>query len=213
MGILDRLRGKDEGTHKKVPVKEVLDLRNQGMNNDQIINQLRAEGYEFQQIKDAMSQAELKSAANSNPNPETALPPLPQQPQQAMPTMDFGASPDFAPAPGMEVKDRSVEEIERILEQIIQEKWIDVEEKLVIMEEWKAKVEKQIDKIDSKVEDFKKRVDAIEATMAAKVDEYGKSMQEVSIEMQALDKVMSKLVPTLTDSIKELKEVTKTKKE
>lgn len=221
MGILDKIKGGGKEKDKKVPVQEVVSFKRQGMNNDQIINQLRAEGYEFQQIKDAMSQAELKTAATNKqsqiPQKQTQTPQRPQLPQvqQGAQMPDFGApemETGFTPAPGMEVKDRSVEEIERILEQIIEEKWAEVEEKLGVMENWKAKVEKKIDKLESKIDNFNSRVDSIEATMTAKVDEYGKSMQEVSVEMQAMDKVMSKLVPTLTDSIKELKQVTEKKK-
>jgi len=47
--------------------------------------------------------------------------------------------------------------------------------------------------------------------MAAKVEEYGKAMQDVNVEIQALQKVMGKLIPTLSESIKELKEVVKNK--
>jgi DNA-binding transcriptional MerR regulator len=210
MGILDRIKKKDEEVPTSVPVQEVVDLRNQGMNNDQIINQLRAEGYEFQQIRDAMSQAELKNAASNQNSPAETFP---SGQMNDFTPFESNLSPEFSPAPGMEVKDRSVEEIERILEQIIEEKWSDVEDKLGVMEQWKNKVEKDIEKIASKVEDFKSRVDAIEVAITAKVDEYGKSMQEVSVEMQALEKVMGKLVPTLTDSIKELKEVTEKKRD
>ncbi len=211
MGLFDKMRGKGEETPKTTPVKEVIDLRNSGMNNDQIINQLRAEGYEFQQIKDALSQAELKAAANNNNTFDVDIPQTPSSPTQNMEAPSF-ETPSFSPAPGMEVKDRSVEEIERILEQIIEEKWGEVEEKLKTMEEWKNKIEKEMEKINTRIDDFKSRIDSIESTLTAKVDEYSKNMQEVSVEMQALDKVMSKLIPTLTDNIKELKELTEKKK-
>jgi len=218
MGIFGGKKKKDKENDMKsnVPVQEVINFRNQGMSNDQIINQLRAEGHEFQNIKDAMSQAELKGAISSN-NMMPPQIPSNQTTPQAQDIPDFSSNspetPSFAPAPGMEVKDRSVEEIERILEQIIEEKWADVEEKLVLFEKWKDNVEKEIEKINTRISDFKTRINSIEASITGKVEEYGKTMQDVNVEIHALEKVMGKLVPTLSDSIKELRGLVDKKRE
>ena len=56
----------------EVPVQAVISMKERKLTNEQIIEQLKSQGYSLQAIRDALTQAEVKQSAV---NPE--LPPLP----------------------------------------------------------------------------------------------------------------------------------------
>ena len=43
--------------------------------------------------------------------------------------------------------------------------------------------------------------------MVGKTEEYNKTLSDVNIELQAFEKVIDRLVPTISDSIKELRDL------
>ena len=109
-------------------------------------------------------------------------------------------------------KRESIDEIERILEEIIRERWKEVEAELDKVKSWKNKLESKVDKLSESVNELKTRLDMIHVQTTEKVEEYGKAMTDAKIEMQALEKAMSKLIPSLSDNIRELREVVEASK-
>lgn len=212
-GLFRRKKGKEEEFVTTIPLQDVIALKAQGLTNEQIINQLRAQGYSFAQIRDALAQAEIKGAVVRKP--EAALPTPPETitpapiPTPGIPT-PMPVTPPGAPTPPE--KERDIETIERILEEIIEEKWRDVDEKLKEIEKWKEVVESRVNETSNRLNEIVSRLGMIEQTIASKVSEYGKSMQEVASQMAAMEKIMTKLIPSLADSIKELREVIESSK-
>ena len=240
-----------------VPVSQVLNMKAQGMTNAQIANQLRAQGYSLSQIRDALSQAEIKSAvappqnvgdiggmpnlpdmpgAPQAPN-QNELPPLPPAPTGNSPELNLPPLPEVPPTPGLPATPQPqapqqhhqqntipqqipqttishnvppgmeglVDELQRIIEDIIEEKWKDVDKKVAKLDEWKAKVDEKVSELSSRVSELNKRVDDFAKTLASKTEEYKETMNNVNTEMEALEKVMGKLVPGLAEEIKELR--------
>ena len=60
-----------------VPVQAVLSMKERDMTNEQVIEQLKSQGYSLQSIKDALTQADVKQSAISPVTPAAGLPPLP----------------------------------------------------------------------------------------------------------------------------------------
>jgi 5-methylcytosine-specific restriction endonuclease McrBC regulatory subunit McrC len=108
---------------------------------------------------------------------------------------------------GASKKEDTVEEMERILEEIIREKWKEVQAELDRVNIWKNKMDSKISKIEETTAELKNRLDMIHVQTTEKVEEYGRSMEDAKIEMKAMEKVMSKLIPSLSENIKELREV------
>ncbi len=183
----------------ETPINEIIDMRSRGMTNDQIISKLKTEGFNFSQIQNAMSQAEVKSSAVPGPAiplPEIELPgelKLPEEPELPKPE----------PVQASGGKDN----IERLLEQIIEEKWKGVTNKLDAIENWKAGIDAKMEAIDKGIASLNGRIDKVQTSAASRVDEYDRTMQDVQTEMKALEKIMGKLIPSMTDTIKELREI------
>ncbi|MCD6576229.1 MAG: hypothetical protein J7K73_03655 [Nanoarchaeota archaeon] len=221
-----------------IPVSQVLNMKAQGLSNAQIANQLRAQGYSLQQIRDALSQAEIKSAVASPelppmpPTPE--LPPQPGAPQAPelppLPEMPpVPESPELPPMPGVPPAPEMpkptpqipsqpapsvpagteglVDELQRIIEDIIEEKWKEVEQKISKLDAWKARVDEKVSNLSAKVTELNKRVDDFSKVLVSKTEEYKETINNVNTEMEALEKVMGKLIPGLAEEIKELRKI------
>jgi len=237
-----------------IPVSQVLAMKSQGLNNNQIANQLRVAGYSLTQIRDALAQADIKSAVvpgfggdapggmiPGGPMPgmeqfpqmpempdmsgmpqgmnlpaDMEMPPLPeisqqspafQMPQQypqapmQMPSqMGVGGRNEFS-------MEQLVNELQRVIEEIIEEKWSGVEDKLNALDMWKVKLEGKISELSNKVTESTGRIDEFSKGMVTKTAEYQSTMEEVGTEMEAVEKLMVKLVPSLAEEIKELRDV------
>ncbi len=213
---------KNEEQNKKVlPVNEIMDMRQRGMSNQQIIQALRSMGYSLTDIKNALSQAEIKGAVNEPLPPPTVSPPpmnMPQspQPQVQMPQPEIKpeiktpelTTPQISePKPIGGVSDDLVDELQRIIEKIIEEKWKDVDKKIDELDVWKASVDQKVNNAINRIKEFEKRLDEFSATLLKREGDFKKSMDNVNVEMQAVEKMMGKLIPSLADEIKELRDV------
>lgn len=182
------------------PVDEVIKGKQQGLTNDQIIAKLKTEGFSFSQIQDAFSQAEIKSSVIAPAGPIPAAPtPVSILPNITTPSLE---------APVMPTKiDGGIDEIERLLEEIIKEKWKDVTSKLGMLDNWKIEIDTKISNVEKVLTDLSKRIDDVQNSILSKNEEYGKTIMDTQTEIQALEKVMGKLVPSMTENIKELREI------
>lgn len=266
-----------------IPVSQVLNMRAQGMNNNQVANQLRAQGFSLNQIRDAMAQADIKGAV---------MPPMQQNfQQQGMQNMPGGNMNEFESQPGMnEIGDlpdmgnenfggfgdeqfgapdagemggypnmppiqenpdfsgmggfeqvpsmppvpeappmpypqggksisqqqfqmpatgneQLVDELQRIIETLIEEKWGSVEQKMAELESWKVHIDEQVGALDAKVSEMNSRIDDFAKTIAEKAEGYKETVEDVGTQMTAIEKMMGKLVPSLAEEIKELRGV------
>ena len=50
-------------------------------------------------------------------------------------------------------------------------------------------------------------IDSIQNTMVGKTEEYNKTISDVNVELQAFEKVIDRLIPAISDSIKELRDL------
>ncbi len=89
------------------PTDKVIQMRQQGLSNNQIINTLQRDGYETTSIFNALSQADMKAGVETAPptemppetqqmQPPTDQPATPQQPVQEMPPAQPATEPQQA---------------------------------------------------------------------------------------------------------------------
>lgn len=212
---------KEEQLSRSIPVDRVISMRQQGLSNNQITESLQRDGYETHQIFDAMNQADIKIGASlSEPGMQSPFPEQNQGNQGLDEGYDQGYNPQASPAsmprPAPEPEPRefggggySEEKVEEIAETIIEEKWSEFMSSVQKIIEWKDKTETRINTLEIKFKELKSEFDKLHSAVLEKVGEYGKSIENVGIEIQALEKVFQKVLPTFTENVNELSRISK----
>ncbi|HIH38445.1 hypothetical protein J4460_01890 [Candidatus Woesearchaeota archaeon] len=174
-----------------VPTDLVLNYRRQGYSNNQIVQILQRDGYTSDQIFDAMNQADIKGNI---------------QPIAPMPTADQVGNPMASSRGG---DDATRQRIEELAEVIIDEKWNDLVKNINRIVEWKTKIESRLDIIESNFSTLQHSFDELNKAVIGKLDGYDQNITTVSSEVQAMEKVFSKILPALTENINAMTRMTK----
>lgn len=154
------------------------------------------------QNQNMMNMPQPNNFSNISPgNPFDKLPPLNQTNLAELPKENKNNEKDHT--------ELMTEDIEKITESIINEKWDKINTELKNMTDWKNELSKQLDSYRKKVEDLENKLSETQNAMIGKVDEYNKSLGNVNVEIQAMGKVFEKLIPEFTSNVKELSEIVK----
>lgn len=184
------------------PIEQIMTLKQQGMVNDQIVQELERQGYNSSQIFDALNQVNMQG---TNAGPE--------QPPGYESSQDFSYErPPGPPEPQMqEVKEDSLsrEEIEEIAESIIDEKWKEFEKDVRAIIEWKEKTEVRINHLDQQIKDLASSLNTLHKNTIDKISDYDKNISEVGTEIKAMEKVFQKILPSLTENVNKLERMAK----
>lgn len=216
------------------PTDEVLRMRKQGLDDDMITDNLSRMGYDPKQISEAISQADIKGGVEGSiPSPmestgmqpsaltpgaegETEEIPIPiptpgaaaEPPMQTVRMPQVGL-PSMGPMPSMQSQGIDTETVQELVESIIDERWQEVVASVGDISIWRSKVEDDIASIKQEILRVEDRFSKLQASIIGKVDEYSRSISQVSTEMEALEKVFGKIMEPLTSNIKELNRITK----
>ncbi|MBW3015368.1 hypothetical protein KY330_03035 [Candidatus Woesearchaeota archaeon] len=189
------------------PIDLVQQMKAQGFSDNQIVQSLQREGYKSHQIFDAMSQADMQNAGPVPPAPGMEEPGQQEYPEPASPAPQPEQYPSYqqyqTPYPS---DDR--EHVEEVAESIIEEKWTDLMKTISRIIEWKDKIEKQITKVEHEIETLNNKFDDLHRGVLGRISEYDKSITSVGTDVKALEKVFSKILPTLTENVSELSKIT-----
>ena len=208
---------------QNVPTDKVLEMRSQGLTNNQIIQNLQREGYMQSQIFDAMTQADIKVGVtnmpvNYNQNFDAANPmtmgagpipqsPRPQQgPQMAPPQQSQG--PPMMPPQDLNYAPQGGVSTEELIEALINEKWNELLNDVNKIVEWKEKAETRMVKVEQGFEEIRKNFDMLHKAIVGKVGEYDKHILDVGAEIKAMEKVFQKVLPTFVENVNELSRIT-----
>jgi uncharacterized protein YukE len=105
------------------------------------------------------------------------------------------------------INNQNLESIQQILEQIINEKWKNSASELNSLRSSLNINTNSIETIKDNIEKLNQRIDSIQNTMVGKTEEYNKTISDVNVELQAFEKVIDRLIPAISDSIKELRDL------
>lgn len=214
---------------QNAPTDKVLEMKNQGLSNNQIIQNLQREGYMQSQIFDAMNQADIKAGVTNMPinynqnfeaqNPMTMgagpipqMPQPPQAPKQQGPPMGPPQGPPMMPLQdpnmGMNFTPPGSVSTEELIEALINEKWNDLLTDVNKIIDWKEKAESRLVKVETGFEEIKKNFDLLHKAIVGKVGEYDKHILDVGAEIKAMEKVFQKVLPTFVENVNELSRIT-----
>lgn len=180
-----------------VPIDHVLAMRQQGLSNNQIVASLQRGGFPMDVIQDAFAQADVKQG----------IAPQVQPAAHAAPAMP--ASPPMQPAPmGMPAGEDMDERIQEIVEAIIDEKWSSLLDSINTIGDWKEKTEGRLIKIETQMQELKDNFDRLHEGILGKISDYDKGIQNIGVEIKALEKVFQKILPGFMENVNELSRIT-----
>ena len=194
------------------PTEVVVNMVKRGASNKQIIEELESQGYTYEQIADALTQAETKANIETPPapTPQGMLPsalsmtrpmatPSPQVVQVSSPMRQ-----SFGEGSGRDTEDM----IEQIAESIIQEKWQKMMENIGDLNVWKEKIRTDILSIKQELVRLDNKVESLTKIMLGKVRDYDEHITEVGTDIKALEKVLQNVITPLSSNVKELSKLT-----
>jgi len=190
------------------PLKEVIGLKKQGMNDSGILNNLKNK-YDSNDISDAMAQANIKNNVEYDdevPSPGEMQSSIMAAPEEEYTSADVQA-PESTPMPSQPQIDIN-ERIHEISEAIVNEKWEEFLGKVGDLPIWKERVNSNITAIKQEIIRMGERFDNLEKAILGKVGDYGKGIEDIHTEMKALEKVFEKILDPLVSNVKELERIT-----
>ncbi len=203
----------------EIPLEHVINLRNQGLSNNQIIQNLQREGYTIDKINNAINQANIKQGVVATPfqmqqnpgapagAPSGAPPPMGGAPPMgAPPAMGGGMAPMGMPT---SLPETNEERLQEIAEAIIDEKWQHMAANIDRVIEWKEQAETRITQMEQQMKDLKEGFDRLHEGVLGKISDYDKSMTNIGTEIKALEKVFQKILPGFMENVNELSRITK----
>ncbi len=170
-----------------LPIEQVDNLKKQGYPNDQIIDYLKSQGFSAAQIYDAISQVEARTPAE------------PFQPPARGPEQGF-APQQRAPVP---------DNTEEMVEAIVDEKWRNFSKDVTKFKDWQDASDSRLDKLEQGMKDIRADVESLHKAIISKISDYDKSLMDVGTEIKAMEKVFSKVLPDLTESVSKLSQMSK----
>ncbi len=203
MNLMNAFKKKDE-----TDVPDVSEMLNNGVSQQEIIDNLRQQGYDSTAIKNALLNALKNNSQNKQETPQPAQEqPMPDQIQQFQPSMSVRETPTPQKSDSTGMNEQMLENVQQILEQIIEEKWKNSSTELNSLRSSININSNSIENIKDQIEKLSQRIDNIQNTMVGKTEEYNKTISDVNVELQAFEKVIDRLVPAISDSIKELRDL------
>ena len=191
-----------------VPISQVIQMRERNLSNSQIIQVLQQQGYNPQQIYDALAQAEARQSVESYSGasdvPNEVIPPN-------APLSQSSVNSSFAQNPAHFQQDfsgSSSHSNEEIIESIIDEKWQKLLKDNAKLSEWKDSLNNRMERVEQQVIDLKSNLDGIHKAIIAKVGEYDKNLTDVGTEIKAMERVFKDILPEMTNNIQELSKLT-----
>ena len=197
------------------PIQQVVQMRQQGTTDNQIVQALQKQGFSTQQIFDAMSQADIarvspetgaaEAPPSAPPAPE-AYPP--EEPSAPAPAPAEGAYPEAYPPEAAYPADIE-SRINEVAEAIISEKWEDLIAEVKKIIAWKETVDTDMQKLKDDFASLKEDFNQLRQGVLGKISEYDTHMREVGSELKAVEKVFKDVIPTFTENVAELSRVAK----
>jgi DNA-binding transcriptional MerR regulator len=215
-------------------LERVMQMREQGLSENQIVQTLRQEGIAPKEIEESLSQSKIKYALNEEqPTMENqeqgmgydqgfskssfqgdgAPVPLPEEyaemQQGQPPTQEY--YPDYQPQGNYQEyqppQPFDIETINEMVEQAIEEKNESLKKQVSSFTRFKEDSSIEMSKISQRLQKIEDTISELQTAILRKIGEYGNDIHSIAREMQETQNTFSKIVDPLTDSIRDLREI------
>ncbi|MDO8628720.1 MAG: hypothetical protein Q7R56_03125 [Nanoarchaeota archaeon] len=195
---------------RSIPLDLVANLKDSGFSKDQIVDNLSRQGYSMQAIDDAFTQLDIKAAADV-PAPQQGMQrsSLSQEsmiPRLSPPTLSYAPSTVTLSSPSS--SNVASDQVQELVESIIQEKWQRMTEEFGDIASWKDRVRTEIVSIKQELLRLETRFDGLQQAVIGKIQDYDRGINDVGVEIKALEKVLERIIHPLTQNVKELSRIT-----
>ena len=193
---------------QKDPISDVLQLREQGLTDNLIAEEMRKKGYSPQQVNSAIAQADASADTGGMDMGNFNGPAQAGFQGQGYPA--YGGGMPAAPTAPASTDDANLyERIEETVEGMIDEKWDELIGEVKKIVEWKEKMEDSLKKIQNDVDKLKEDFKLLHQGVLGRLEEYDTKMGDVDTELKAVGKVFKDVVPQFVENVKELSSITK----
>ncbi len=221
MGLLDNVFGGKKGGKGNL-VDAVMGMRQQGIPDAVIAQQMQAGGVPLPQIQDAMTQADIKMRVSGGGGPPQQQmgppggPDMGQMQQQMGPPMgqdmgqmqqqqqQMGISPMGMPPLPEQQQGPSPEEI---IERIVEEKWHAMQDKFDKFEESKSELLRQMQDLRDNLNDLRVKYAQLQEDSIVKIEEYNKELEGVGSQIKAMQRVMQNMIPVFAENVRQLNDI------
>lgn len=215
-------------------IDQIMQMKNQGMPDEEILNNLQQQGFSPKEINDAINQAQVKSAVdgssesnfyngNGNMQQSTMSDSSNQYSQgynQAPSASDSSQyqNQDYSPQQSQDEYDNQYQNqdyspqgysqsgsVVEIAEQVVQEELKSFSSKLREIQEFKRLTETKIENLSDRLKRIENSMDKMQSAILEKIGSYGNDIQSVKKEMNMLEDSFSKVAKPLLDKSKKHK--------
>ena len=208
-------------------LERVMQMKNEGYSESQIIDSLKQEGVSPKEIYNALTQSTIKSELSQSPVAEEAG----EMEQREEPYQDPGALQDqqYNPYsqspqdynqqyPGYQEyqapqQQTDIETINEIAEQMVEEKTVELKKTISSFKSYNEETRAEFERITKRLERLENNFGELQVAILRKIGEYGENIKNISSEMHETQDSFSKILNPLTDNIRELQKLTGEKKQ
>lgn len=208
------------------PTERVIALKSQGKSDNEIIDILRSENYNSNQIFEAMSHADMKTSNDPMPGPDfdsggmpppmnDLPPPISGEPIQDNNEQNLNPTQQnqvYEQQQVVEQESISREDVEELVEAVVDEKWNELVEGVNKIIEWKGFVDEKVAKLEEDILNLKSNIETLNKSILSKINDYDKNIVDVGIQVKAMDKVFREVLPTFTENVNKLTRLNKQEK-
>ena len=201
---------------------QVVQLKNQGADDDQIAQMLTGQGIPPKQIYDAINQSKIKNAINKDMEEgnqpsitEQGVVPIQQLEQNYSQNYnqqeyDQGQNQGYAP----QYQEMSPQEgydpnsggdsnlMIELAEQVFSEKIKKIQKQMDELNELKTLMQVKVDNLDQSVKRIENVLDKLQISILDKVGSYGQNLESIKKEMNMMQETFSKTLPSLVKTKK-----------
>lgn len=213
-------------------LERVMQMKEQGLSENQIVQTLRQEGIAPKEIEESLSQSKIKYALTDEQQP------MENQEQGMNYDQDFSKSnfqgdsqgipgpedssgvqaatqeyyPDYQPQSMYQEyqpqQPFDIETINEMIEQAIEEKTDSLKKQISSFTRYREDSSIAIDKISERLQKVENTISDLQISIIRKIGEYGNDIHTIAKEMQSTQDTFSKIVDPITDSVRELRQIT-----
>ena len=185
-------------------VDEVISLQEQGYTDEEIAAYLQERGLSPNEIEQALNQSKIKIAVSNQGNQEEYTNQQPEQYNQQNGNQQSYESQqqEYTPA----------ETISEIVDQLLSEKLKKINESVSLLADFKINIETKITDINSRLKKVEDQIDSIKDSVIGKIGSYGRQIETVNKEVEAMQESFGKMVNPLTDRARAIRSAKQTKK-
>ena len=205
---------------------QVIQMQSEGRGDSEILRLLQEQGVSAKEVSNAINQAQIKNALNTNqenkmeqqsimtensPAPEATPQANPQEPQEEYYSQTpQGYDPNYQ---GGEYEQAPVDSdtISEIARQVVDEEFKTFEKKTGNLTSFRNDTENKLENIEERLKRIEQIIDKLQQSVIQKIGEFGENTNYIRKDLENLHNTTSKLMNPLIDNLNSTKKKSKKK--